>query len=148
MSLYRKTVFTLLVLSVGLLFLNSCKDNDTKANQKGIPAKVVPSLHQNNLSKAINPSNFLLSQADSPVHWQPWDKEVFENAAKEQKTVFVFVGQFSNYQSVEILKKLNSSPAAYEQLNQSHANILLMQTNTQISIFSSGLSILALAGET
>ena len=125
MSLYRKTLFTLLVLSVGLLFLNSCKDNDTKAKQKGIPAEVVPSLHQNNLSKAVNPSSFLLSQADSPIHWQPWNKEVFENAAKEQKTVFVFIGQFSNYQSVEILKQLNSSPATYELLNKSHANILV-----------------------
>ena len=108
-----------------LLLLNSCKNKtpDTTSDQDASVS--VPTLQHNNLGQALNPSSFLLEQAHSPVHWQPWSKEIFADAAKEKKTIFAFIGSSTNSHSLEILKEINASPSISATLNKSHVNVLV-----------------------
>jgi len=122
---FRETTITAFALATSLILFSSCKSNHSKTSNEGTPAEIVASMHLNNLNKATNPSKFLLDQADSPIHWQPWEKTVFANAAKEQKTVFVFAGKIADGYSVELLKKLNASASTCDKLNKSHINVLV-----------------------
>lgn len=42
-----------------------------------------------------HPSPYLAMHGQDPVHWQSWNKDVFERARKENKLVFVSIGYFS-----------------------------------------------------
>ncbi len=64
-----------------------------------------------------HPSPYLAMHGNDPVHWQSWDKKVFERARKENKLVFVSIGYFAchwchvmqreSYQNADIAKMLN-----------------------------------------
>jgi len=43
-------------------------------------------------SLAGETSPYLLQHADNPIHWQPWDDEVFTRAQSENKLIFLSVG--------------------------------------------------------
>jgi len=111
--------------STSLLLLSSCKKSTSDDGTEPEAAIRVATLHQNNLSKTNDTSSFILSQVHSPVHWQPWSKQVFADATSEKKTVFALIGSGTDSHSQEILKKINRSPATCAALNNSHANILI-----------------------
>ena len=125
-----------------LLFLSACKSNKSSNESQHDKAVVVPELHQNNLSQAENPSDFLLTQEKSHIHWQPWSKQVFADATKEQKTVFAFMGNSTDSHSLEILRKINSSPSVVNKLNQAHVNILIdTKQHPDLFFFASALNL-------
>ena len=108
-----------------MFLLNSCKTSTSEDESEPDAAIVVAALHQNNLGQSGNTSSFLLSQAHSQVHWQPYSKQVFTDAAREKKTIFALIGNGTDSQTIEILEKINASPATCAALNSSHINILI-----------------------
>jgi len=106
-----------------LLMVNACRPSSEKDETNENQAVHVPHLHQNNLKNAQ--SSLLISQATSPINWQPWSKKVFADAAKEKKTVFAFVGSGTDSYSMSALRQLNESPLTCSTLNDQHVNILV-----------------------
>jgi len=128
-------------LAATLVLLNACKSSQEEDSSGSDSITVVPTLQHNNLAQAENQSSFLLSQAHSPINWQPWSKEVFADAASEQKTVFAFIGSSTNSHSIEFLKKINASPATCARLNQSHVNVLIdADLHPDLAFFSASLN--------
>ena len=68
---------------------------------------------------AGHPSPYLALHADDPVNWRPWQANVFQDARKDKRLVYVSVGYFSchwchvmqqeSYQDEGIAKLLNQS---------------------------------------
>ena len=68
------------------------------------PAEKVTELTTNRLSN--EPSNFLRSQASSPINWQPWTPEVLDLAERSQRLIFVFVGSTAHPQALTLAELL------------------------------------------
>ncbi|NWK56507.1 thioredoxin domain-containing protein [Verrucomicrobiaceae bacterium N1E253] len=124
MRIFRPARFASITAAIlATLLINACRTSpDDSVNGKE-QAQVVPYLHQNNLADAH--SSLLRSQANSPIHWQTWSKQVFKDAAKEKKTVFAFIAKGTDTYSVEMLKQLNTSEQTCQILNTHHINILV-----------------------
>lgn len=116
--------FALASVAASLVF-SACKTRRAGDDSTQETAETVPALHRNNLAQSTRPSSLLHSQAHSPVHWQTWSKQVFADAAREKKTVFVLIGSGSDSESAEILRRINASPATYSALNKAHVNVLV-----------------------
>jgi len=102
---------------------NSCKDAPEQELEEHVEARDTSHIHQNNLGDAK--SSLEQSQAKSPIHWQPWSKSVFADAAAEKKTVFAYIGSGTDPYTVDILTQLNQSQQTCDTLNQHHVNILI-----------------------
>jgi uncharacterized protein YyaL (SSP411 family) len=79
------------------------------------PPFAVQALQENKLKDHASP--YLAMHGNDPVHWQTWDKRIFQRASKENKLVFVSIGYFAchwchvmqreSYQNPDIAKILN-----------------------------------------
>lgn len=64
-----------------------------------------------------HPSPYLAMHSDDPVHWQRWNNDIFAQAKKQNKLIFVSIGYFSchwchvmqkeSYQNTEIAALIN-----------------------------------------
>lgn len=75
----------------------------------------VPEAHRNQLAR--EPSDFLRSRATDPIHWQPWSRELLQNAKSEQKLVFTIVGNGRYPECARLLDALRQKPALIESLH-------------------------------
>ena len=103
--------------------LNSCRPDAEKPEDPIIEVTHVAKLHENALTKDI--SNLVSSQVSSPIHWQTWDKSLFDHAASERKTIFALIGSGTDANTLEILDRLNKSPSSCNLLNEHHVNVLI-----------------------
>lgn len=83
----------------------------------------IAEIHQNNLGN--NQSDFIAAQANSPIHWQQWDKTSFTHAASERKTVLALIGSGTNPNTLDLLRRINQSHTLCSLLNKHHVNILI-----------------------
>jgi len=102
---------------------NSCKDAPEQELEENVEVRDTSHIQQNNLKEAK--SSLQQSQAESPIHWQPWSKSVFADAAAEKKTVFAYIGSGTDPYTIDILTQLNHSQQTCDTLNQHHVNILI-----------------------
>ncbi len=110
-----------------ILAISACKNNTPSSKAENGPnarqGTRVAGLHQNNLSK--DKSSLLTLASNSPIHWQPWSRHLFEHAKQEHKTVFALVGSGTNPNTHHILKQLNQSASTCALLNEQHVNVLI-----------------------
>jgi uncharacterized protein YyaL (SSP411 family) len=77
-------------------------------------------LSSNNLAQ--EPTEFLKSQADSPIHWQPFTPKVLEYAEQSQRVIFIYIGSTTYPQSRFAAEALADSHAA--QINENYVPVL------------------------
>lgn len=70
-------------------------------------------------------SDFIRQQADSPVHWQTWGPEMIQQAADEQKPIYLFVGSFLNEMARLTIKDSFSDPKMIKSLNDNFVCVLV-----------------------
>lgn len=66
-----------------------------------------------------------VSQATSPIHWQPWTKDSLEMAHNSQRLVLAVIAMPQQPSFVEILRSLSSDAATVELINSSYVPILI-----------------------
>jgi len=110
-----------------LLAFSACKKNkpldagnETHADEQ---AQIVVSVKQNNLG--TKQSSLLATASKSPIHWQPWNSRVFENAKQDHKTVFAVIGSGHEPETVALLEQLNQSLPTCKILNSHHINVII-----------------------
>ena len=84
---------------------------------------VAPELAANNLGAL--PGAIYQSQANSPIHWQPWTKEAMERAKAANRLVFAVIAmpQQPGFQSV--LAALARDPALVASINDHYVPVLI-----------------------
>ncbi len=84
---------------------------------------VAPELNANRLGQY--PGAVYLSQAGSPIHWQPWTTETLENAKAANRLVFAVIAmpQQPGFQSV--LTVLDGNSALVSVINDSYVPVLI-----------------------
>ncbi len=65
-----------------------------------------------------HPSPYLAMHGEDPVHWQGWDKQVFERARKQNKLVFVSIGYFACHWCHVMQRESYQNPAIAKILNR------------------------------
>ncbi len=87
------------------------------------PAVIAPELNSNNVG--MLPSAVYRSQAQSPIHWQPWTKESLEHAQAANRLVFgvIAMPQHPGFQSV--LASLAADPALVSAINENYVPVLI-----------------------
>lgn len=117
----------LLVIAIAAIALpvtfNSCRPKEEPTETAETKVTHVAALHENTLSN--EESSFMTSQADSPVHWQSWDRSLFTRATSERKTIFALIGSGTDANTLEILNRINKSPSTCTLLNEHHVNVLI-----------------------
>jgi len=111
-----------------LITVNACRSSSDDISSEESQVATTNNLSKNNLENAApdtSQSTLLLSQTQSPIHWQPWSKSVFDDAAKANKTVFAYIASGTNPNALESLAQLNQSAKACANLNKHHVNILV-----------------------
>ncbi|MCP5534692.1 MAG: thioredoxin domain-containing protein [Akkermansiaceae bacterium] len=131
--------FNLAMGAVALVFtMDSCRPKQEKAGVDTAEATQETVIHSNTLDK--EQSNFLASQTTSPIHWQAWNSNLFQQAASERKTIFALIGSGTDANSLSILKRLNQSPASCNLLNNHHVNVLIdSNIHPDIEFFTAAL---------
>jgi uncharacterized protein YyaL (SSP411 family) len=71
------------------------------------------------------PGSVYLSQAASPIHWQPWTKESLGTARNSRRLVLAVVAMPQQPSFVEILRNLSSDAATVELINSTYVPILI-----------------------
>jgi len=113
-----------IALLLALITVTACKKTETEAPKKiKQQAALIEFNDQNNLADCQ--STFLKSQANSPIHWQPWSKDIFTVATQQKKTVLAIIGSGTSPYFINALKQLNESPETSSQLNKNHINLLV-----------------------
>jgi uncharacterized protein YyaL (SSP411 family) len=65
------------------------------------------------------------SQADSPIHWQPWTKASLQKAHDSQRLALAVIAMQQQPSYVDILRGLSSDAAMVELINSSYVPILI-----------------------
>lgn len=124
MRIFQKSpTLTATVSLVALVAFSSCKSDSGDDLTLDEFEETIPISTQNNLTDTQ--SSLLQRQSTSAINWQPWSKEIFEEASQEKKTVFAFIGSGTDSHNIAALNRLNQSPQACATLNEHHINILV-----------------------
>ena len=103
----------------------ACRKRDQEVESKLIPAgrEQAPELLRNDLSSL--PGAVYRSQAQSPIHWQPWTKESMDLGKKTNRLIFGVVAtpQQAGFQGV--LAKLDGDPERVAIINKSYVPVLI-----------------------
>ena len=104
---------------LGALVGTGCKVNEAETEEKDryfeSEPELVEAVHRNRLGQ--EPTGFLRARAAEAIHWQPWSEELFTNAFKEQKQIFVIVTSGNFAQEQELRKYFKEHPAFIRQLH-------------------------------
>lgn len=72
---------------------------------------------------ALADSPYLRSEADSPVQWQPWGREAFERADRENKPLFVNIGYMSCHWCALMDRESFRRPEVAKMLNEDFVSV-------------------------
>ncbi len=132
----------LLVISILIPFMNARKFltplllamalcsvvlmNGSCRRGKGVnapPVVIAPELQRNAIGTF--PGAFYHSQADSPIHWQPWTKASMEHAKASHRLVFCVIGMPQQPGYLKVLDALVSIPETVATINDRYVPILV-----------------------
>lgn len=71
------------------------------------------------------PGPVYASQADSPIHWQPWTKASLQMAHDSKRLVLAVIAMPQQPQFLDILNELSSDEASVELINSTYVPILI-----------------------
>lgn len=115
---------TSLLLAGLLLGTGACRRAKNDANEvKEAPSVVASELESNGLANL--PGAVYHSQANSPIHWQPWTKETLDRAKDANRLVFgvIAMPQQPGFQSV--LETLAKDPELVRSINGTYVPVLI-----------------------
>lgn len=109
----------------GLVLMNgACRSEKREASKnKNTGPVIVPELQHNVIGKL--PGAFYHSQADSPIHWQPWTKVSMEHAKASRRLVFCVIGLPQQPGFLKVLDALVSIPETVVTINERYVPILV-----------------------
>lgn len=85
---------------------------------------VIPDeLTRNRIQQA--PGALLKSQADSPIHWQPWSEDVFEHSKVSSRLVLCVVAMPQQANIYRSLAELSDNPDMVELINENYIPVLI-----------------------
>ena len=122
----RKSLTSLLIATLfcGLVLINgSCRSGKRDNNKNASLAVISPELQRNALGGL--PGALYHSQADSPIHWQPWTKASMEHAKSSRRLVFCVVAMPQQTGFLKVLNALVSSPDTVAAINEFYVPILV-----------------------
>ncbi len=107
-----------------LLTTTSCRKPKVPSPKELLPPPVVANeLHKNGI--VALPGAVYQTQAESPIHWQPWTKNTLERAKNARRLLFVVVAmpQVPGFQSA--LAELGRNPAVVGVINDKYVPVLI-----------------------
>lgn len=108
-----------LVLSTG-----SCRRGNGRGDSEAAaPPVVAPELLSNALAGI--PGALYHSQADSPIHWQPWSKATFERAKAARRLVLCVIAMPQQPEFLDVLDQLESDYSTVSTINDYYVPILV-----------------------
>lgn len=113
-----------LMVPVMVSVLCACRRHDAKAAKPPEPAVVIDMGLRHNRTAGLQ-SAIYQSQADSPIHWQPWSVETMEMAEKSGRLLFVVIAlpQYTSF--VDVLRHMSETPAVVASLNNEYVPVLV-----------------------
>ena len=89
----------------------------------GPPAVISPELRGNGLGAM--PGAVYQSQADSPIHWQPWTKDTLQRAKDARRLLFCVIAMPQQPGFQKVLAALAKDPSAVAAINEHYVPILI-----------------------
>lgn len=102
----------------------ACRKKEVDKADDGVPPPVVADELGRNRIGAM-PGVVSQSQADSPIHWQPWSKETMERAREARRLLFCVVALPQQPGFVKVLEELAADPATVAAINQNYVPVLV-----------------------
>ncbi|MEX1048302.1 MAG: DUF255 domain-containing protein [Akkermansiaceae bacterium] len=87
------------------------------------PGKIASELKTNGLAQL--PGAVYRSQADSPIHWQPWTKETLDHAVAANRLVFAVVAMPQQAAFRAVLKNLAQDSALVSLINETYVPVMI-----------------------
>ncbi|MGL4400687.1 MAG: DUF255 domain-containing protein [Luteolibacter sp.] len=130
------------ILLCGLLLgTTACRKSKDVSQPEARPAaELAPKLKSNALSSL--PGAVYLSQANSPIHWQPWTPETIESARQANRLILAVVAipQQAGFQKV--LSTLAADPDLVATINDNYVPILIDgDASREIGLLTSDLCV-------
>lgn len=123
---------------VALAALTACRKEQTTTSERPVP--VVPDRLQHTRLADV-PSPLLQEFAGSPIHWQPLEPAVLEDARSSQRLVLAFVCSPRYSRTVELLRAIESTPSLVRQLNDEFVPVLVdFDVNRELALICTVLS--------
>ena len=88
-----------------------------------VPAVIAPELRTNGV--AALPGLVYGSQANSPIHWQPWTKETFERAKAAKRLVFLVIALPQHAAFHKVLDEMAADARLVSVINDEYVPILV-----------------------
>lgn len=103
----------------------SCRKSGAAVSvvEKSLRVERVAALESNNLSGL--PGVIYQSQANSPIHWQPWTKETMDAAKRSWRLVFCVIALPQQPEYLEVLKDLAADPETVATINRDYVPVLI-----------------------
>ncbi len=125
-SLSSKRLFSAGLVLAGFALLAGCGEKKVVEEQmpdEAVDGDVWGGPTENSL-RGI-PGAIYASQANSPIHWQPWTSASLEMANHSQRLILAVIAMPQQPSFVEILDSLSSDAATVELINSSYVPILI-----------------------
>ena len=102
----------------------SCREKKTETVEETGPAAVIaPELGRNELG--FLPGAVYRSQADSPIHWQPWTKASLDHAEAARRLVFCVIAMPQQPGFLKVLADLENDSTTVDAINNHYVPILV-----------------------
>jgi uncharacterized protein len=112
------------ILCIFLSGTTACrKSKDDPQVETRPQAELAPKLRSNALSSL--PGSIYLSEANSPIHWQPWTSETLEGARQANRLILAVVAIPQQASFQKILSTLASNPDLVATINDNYVPILI-----------------------
>lgn len=108
----------------GLVLMNGSCRSGKRAQNQNIASEVIATELQHNALGTL-PGALYHSQADSPIHWQPWTKATMEHAKVSRRLVFCVVAMPQQPGLLKVLDALVSFPETVATINERYVPILV-----------------------
>jgi uncharacterized protein YyaL (SSP411 family) len=120
------TVFFRLVgvaVTAGLVLGGSACRKRTPPVVEEVPLVIAPELRANGV--AALPGLVYGSQANSPIHWQPWTKETFERAKAAKRLVFLVIAMPQHAAFHRVLDEMAGDARLVSVINDEYVPVLV-----------------------
>ncbi len=115
----------------------SCRETKTRTTE-GPPPVIAPELGQNALG--FLPGAVYRSQANSPIHWQPWTQASLDRAKAARRLVFFVIAMPQQPGFLKVLSDLDADAVTVDVINRHYVPILVdADAAREIGILSADL---------
>jgi len=103
--------------------ISSCRKPKESTTQPGTASASQTKLRYNRVADL--PSALYQSQADSPIHWQPWTRETLDLAKQGHRLLFVVIALPQQPSFVTVLRHLAENPDTVSAINSEYVPVLV-----------------------